>query len=144
MSDDDALTAELRRGNESALEEVYRRHAAHVFRVVVPVVGDPAQARDVVREVFVALWERPQELEPRHGPLRARLAVGARRCALIRVGPAGAVPDEELEAVELACLGGLSCRDIAEALGVSERVVKDRIRRGLERLGGTRHGEGPG
>lgn len=62
-SSDTALVVSVARRNERALEEVHHRHAGAVGAVAVRVLLDRALAADVVQEVFVRLWERPERFD---------------------------------------------------------------------------------
>src|SRR5262249_55087217 len=60
-------------GDEHALREVYRAHAPVVLGLATRVLGDPTTAEDVLQDVFVRLWERPQTYDPDRGSLRSYL-----------------------------------------------------------------------
>lgn len=60
-------------GDEHALREVYRAHSAAVFGLATRVLGDPTAGEDVVQDVFVRLWERPDTYDPGRGRLRSYL-----------------------------------------------------------------------
>ena len=60
-------------GDESALREAYREHGAAVLGLATRVLGNAASAEDVVQEVFVGLWERPERFDPTRGRLRSYL-----------------------------------------------------------------------
>jgi RNA polymerase sigma-70 factor (ECF subfamily) len=47
-----------RQGDVAAFEIVYRVHAAPIYRLCRRMIGDDAQARDLVQDVFVRAWER--------------------------------------------------------------------------------------
>jgi RNA polymerase sigma-70 factor (ECF subfamily) len=47
--------------NDDALAEIYRRHAAAVFRRARRLMGSDADAQDVVHDVFLSLFERPEQ-----------------------------------------------------------------------------------
>jgi RNA polymerase sigma-70 factor (ECF subfamily) len=47
------------------LEEIYRRHAAAVFRRARRLMTSDADAQDVVHDVFLSLFERPQQFSGR-------------------------------------------------------------------------------
>lgn len=47
--------------NDDALAEIYRRHAAAVFRRARRLMGSDADAQDIVHDVFLSLFERPEQ-----------------------------------------------------------------------------------
>ena len=85
----------------AALDELYRREAAAVYRYALALFGNPDWAADATQEAFVGLATRPQAFDPALGTLGAYLA-GAARHALAaqwrlarREAP---LPDEDDEA----------------------------------------------
>ena len=54
---DDAVRR-ARQGDVDAFEIVYRAHATRIYALCRRMVGDDAQARDLVQDVFVRAWER--------------------------------------------------------------------------------------
>jgi RNA polymerase sigma-70 factor (ECF subfamily) len=60
-------------GDESALRDAYREHAPAVLGLATRVLRDETLAEDVVQEVFVRLWERPEQFDPGRGRLRTYL-----------------------------------------------------------------------
>lgn len=70
--------ADVRR---DALDEIYRREAAAVYRYALAVCGNAEWAADATQEAFVGLAARPQGFDPALGTLGAYLA-GAARHAL--------------------------------------------------------------
>jgi len=52
---DRELVARWQRGDEGAFESLVRRHQARVFRFLVRLLGDTAEAEDVAQETFLAL-----------------------------------------------------------------------------------------
>ena len=66
----DAQLAEaLVGGDADALTEVYDRFHRAVHAVAFRVTTDRTHAEDVVQEVFVALWKRPEAFNPARGSL---------------------------------------------------------------------------
>jgi RNA polymerase sigma-70 factor (ECF subfamily) len=60
----------------------YRQHERSVYGTALRVLGDPARAEDVVQDVFLRLWRRPQAFDPARGELGSYLRLMARSRAL--------------------------------------------------------------
>jgi RNA polymerase sigma-70 factor (ECF subfamily) len=79
MSDDlrdasDALlVVAIGRWRQDALAEAYRRHAGAVFALSQRLVNDRTLAEEVVQEVFLRLWDKPDRFDPERGSLRSYL-----------------------------------------------------------------------
>ncbi len=69
-------------GFDDALTELYPRYAPYVERVARRIVGDGADAEDVVQTVFVQLWRQANRYDARRGSLEAWLFTLARTRAL--------------------------------------------------------------
>jgi RNA polymerase sigma-70 factor (ECF subfamily) len=55
--DEQALIERLRRRDEAAFNELVRRHQGTVFRLLLRMLGDEAEAQDVAQEVFVSVFK---------------------------------------------------------------------------------------
>lgn len=86
-------------GDRSALEGLYRREAARVYRYALALAGNAAWAADATQEAFVALATRPEGFDPQRGALGAYLAgvarhaLAARWRELAREAPLEDLPD---------------------------------------------------
>ena len=49
-----ALVQRCRRGDLGAFEELYRTHAAKLYGLVLRMVGNPADAEDLLQEIFLS------------------------------------------------------------------------------------------
>jgi RNA polymerase sigma factor (sigma-70 family) len=74
-----SLVERLRSGDESALEELYDQLAGFVFGLALRVIGNKQVAEDVTQDVFVAIWENPERIDPDRGTLRGLLGTMAHR-----------------------------------------------------------------
>ncbi len=72
-SSDAALVLAIGRWREDALAEAYRRHAGSSFGLARRLLGDRELAEEVVQEVFLRLWNRPDRFDPERGTLRSYL-----------------------------------------------------------------------
>ena len=82
---DHAWAERLAAGDEQALREAYREFAPAVFGLAMRVVANEPIAEEVVQDVFVRLWERPESFDPTRGPLRAYLLAMTHSRAVERV-----------------------------------------------------------
>jgi RNA polymerase sigma-70 factor, ECF subfamily len=85
-SSDSALVIAVARRSEPALEELCRRYSGQLAGLARRVIRDDELAADVVQDVFVRLWERPERFDPERGSLRSYLLadVHGRSVDLIR------------------------------------------------------------
>jgi RNA polymerase sigma-70 factor (ECF subfamily) len=68
--------------DHAAFSRVYAQHARAVHKVAMGVLDDHARAQDVVQDVFLRLWRRPESFDARRGALGSYLRVMARSRAL--------------------------------------------------------------
>jgi RNA polymerase sigma-70 factor (ECF subfamily) len=65
-----------------AFEHVYDEHSTMVYRTALGVLGNRAQAQDVVQDVFLRLWRQPDRFDASRGTLANYLRLMARSRAL--------------------------------------------------------------
>jgi RNA polymerase sigma-70 factor (ECF subfamily) len=65
-----------------AFRRAYAEHHRGVYGAAFRVLGDGAQAQDVVQDVFLKVWRRPEAFDERRGELGAYLRLMARSRAL--------------------------------------------------------------
>ena len=53
-----ALVTQVRRGDRSAFEQLYRRHNGRVFALCRRMSGNEAEAEELAQEVFVRVWQK--------------------------------------------------------------------------------------
>jgi len=62
---DDELVGLAIAGRRDAFEELVRRHADHLFAVIVRFTGEPGEAEEVVQEAFLRAWRGIDRFERR-------------------------------------------------------------------------------
>jgi RNA polymerase sigma-70 factor (ECF subfamily) len=153
--DDDELIAALAAGDDTALRELFTRHApwlAARLRAALP----PPDVEDVLQETFLAVWKgasayRPQGtpqawmwviarnqaalLLRRRGPVAAPLAettqagLDPAEAALARTDIAAALSGPEGDVLRLMYVEDRPVAEVAELLGVPAGTVKSRAHR---------------
>ena len=64
---DEALPAQLARGDENALAELYDRFGRVAYGLAVRVLRDPALAQDAVQDAFLGAWRTAASFDPARG-----------------------------------------------------------------------------
>ena len=72
-SDDLDLVNGFLAGEESALEEIYRKYSGLIFTVALRSLGEVSEAEDVTQKVFVAAWTGRANFRPERASLPAWL-----------------------------------------------------------------------
>ena len=70
---DASLVVAIGRWREEALAEAYRRHAGVAFALARRLLNDQVMAEEVLQEVFLRLWNRPERFDAERGSLRSYL-----------------------------------------------------------------------
>jgi RNA polymerase sigma-70 factor (ECF subfamily) len=172
-------------GSAEDFDRLYRNAYPRVFRTLVAILADPAEAEDCAQDAFVhafkawGRWRPDAPAEAWIHRIAVNSAISYRRRAALRsagelvrrlgrpskgvdpadvavqpdlLGALRTIPPKLAAAMVLRHYHGYNNREIAAALGVSERTVGTRLRQAGEKLraaigGGALHGfslEGPG
>ena len=159
-----ALVRAAQRGDEAALEALFRAHWPAAYRAAWFVVRDAQAAEDIAQEAFLAAvaaldrFDRRRPLAPWLRTIVARRAIDALRTRNLRreVGdaplaalpapadaqpPSGdlgdalaALPDDQRTVVVLRHVLELTPGEIAGVLGLPRGTVNSRLRRGLDAM----------
>lgn len=152
------LLAGVANSDMECLHEIYRRHAGAVLDLGVRTGLDRQAAEAAAAEVFVALWDRPDEIVPQDVSLVDGLMEEARKACERQGGrvpidqPTGAaaglgeldptrrpslddprLDDNERQALELA-IQGANYKQVAEVLGQPDDVVRRWLNSALQKL----------
>jgi RNA polymerase sigma-70 factor, ECF subfamily len=122
---DAALVARLRDGDQSAMADLYDLYSSVVYGVALRVLGDTTAAEDVLQEIFLQLWRRPQAFNAERGRLAPWLAVIARNRAIdvLRKRP----PEADID--EMPVSTGIDLEDIA-----AQRIAMEKVRCAIDQL----------
>jgi RNA polymerase sigma-70 factor (ECF subfamily) len=80
--DDAGLLEAVAQGNQDAMAAVFDRYSRIVFCIALRVLREPSLAEDVMQEVLLQVWKRPQSFVSQRGNLAAWLSVVARNRAI--------------------------------------------------------------
>jgi RNA polymerase sigma-70 factor (ECF subfamily) len=76
------LFQQMARGHRPALERLYDRHAHLVYNLAFRVLRNPADAEEVVQEVFLQVWREAVRYDPARGTPQAWLVMLTRTRAI--------------------------------------------------------------
>ena len=117
-ADDMRLVARVRAGDQQALSELYDRYSKVVYGVALRILHDTGAAEDLLQDIFLQLWRKPDAFDSSRGSLAAWLAVIARHRSIDRLRQRR--PETDIEDCVIA--GGPDLRDETERALVVEKV----------------------
>ena len=79
---DEALIAQVARGDSAALEALYDRHNSTVLGLTLRMIGDQALAEDVLQETFWRVWKSADTFQSQRGSFTSWLFRIARNLAI--------------------------------------------------------------
>jgi len=79
---DESLIARVARGDRTALEILYDRHAASVMGICLKITGERAAAEDVLQETFWRVWQNSSTYQSQRGSFTGWLFRIARNLAI--------------------------------------------------------------
>jgi RNA polymerase sigma-70 factor (ECF subfamily) len=133
QADDMARVARVVRGDGAALAALYDTHGRAVYSLALRVLGDEADAEDVLQEVFTQAWRQAGRYDETRGTVAAWLLTMARTRAIDRLRARQARPDSGAALAEDAWRDRPAATvDPADALA-AERDA-ERVREALEAL----------
>lgn len=94
IDDDAQLLRAVADGDRAAFNRLSHRHLDRAFSVAVRMTGNRADAEDVVQEVFLRLWQRPEAWRPGQAQFSTWLyRVVVNRCLDLKRRPKGTALD---------------------------------------------------
>jgi hypothetical protein len=88
-------------GDKQALEQLFARHSARIYRFVLSITGNTALSEDIVSEVFLEVWRRPGRFQGKAQVSTWMFAI-ARNRALQALRSRWQTPSDEDGAAEVA------------------------------------------
>jgi RNA polymerase sigma-70 factor (ECF subfamily) len=122
------------RGDQSALADLYDRHAKTVYSLALRVVGDRAEAEDVVQEVFTQAWRYCSRYDRTRATVAGWLVMMARSRSIDHLRMRQARPDANAGRVDMPDPPGHG--PAQDAMVIAGEAVQ-RVRRALGELPAT-------
>lgn len=86
----DSLLRDIASGSRNAFESLYRATSSRLFGICLRVLGDRAEAEDVVQEVYTTIWHKAHQFDAERASAMAWLSMIARNRAIDRLRAAPA------------------------------------------------------
>ena len=118
-ANDAALIARIHLGDERAFAALYDRYSQIVYAVALRILGNTGSAEDVLQEIFMQLWRKPEAFDASRGSLPGWLAVITRHRAIDYLRHRR--PETDIEDVVVAAQG-----DLAQSAELSVLLSKAR------------------
>jgi len=121
--EDDMLLRHTREGDELAFVSLYQRHREPLYRFSLRMLGDTAEAEDVVHDCLVSLLQRPESYDPARAPLRTYLFGVARHQVWKRLRRHGNLEGLEESGLETTADSNLGPLGILDQQRTAEQVA---------------------
>jgi RNA polymerase sigma-70 factor, ECF subfamily len=131
--DDAVCVARVASGDSAALSSLYDAHSRAVYSLALRVVGDQADAEDVLQEVFTQAWRQASRFDVSRGSVAAWLLTMARTRAIDRLRARRARPDTASPIGDEALLG-LSAPVVDPGEMLAAARDGERLRQALQEL----------
>lgn len=97
---DASLVGRMARGDRAALGALYGRHAGRLLSLLLRILGDRAEAEDLLHDVFLEAWRHAGDYASERGTVSAWLVLRARSRAIDRRRSAPRTRSVPLEGAE--------------------------------------------
>lgn len=137
---DERLVGAIAHGDRGALEVLYDRYVSGCYGLALKIVRDPSVAEEVVQDVFMKLWVRPDSYVPERGKFSGWLLTLVHNRSIDRLRRARTAGQQSLVPLDLDNGSGITVADTLPdpALGPYDEVWRSEkgsiVRRALSTL----------
>lgn len=117
---DATLMEKVMSGDESAFALVYDRYSPMLFGMLMRILQDSQAAEEVLQDIFLQLWRKPEQFDPSRGSLPAWLTVIGRNRAISKLR--GRPRQEVLEQTE-----GLYANTLASSQNIESEASRTQL-----------------
>ena len=121
------LVARVRAGDQQALAELYDRYSGVVYAVSLRILQDTGAAEDLLQDIFLQLWRKPEAFDSSRGSLGAWLAVIARHRSIDRLRKRK--PESDIE----DCI--IASNSAARHAKITAKLVIEKVRVVMNEMG---------
>lgn len=75
----------IEKKSESAFNEFYETYVSFVLQIAIQILSDKKEAEDITHEVFLEVYEKPQQYKAQRGSIKAWLAIKTRSRSIDRL-----------------------------------------------------------
>ena len=115
------------KGSESAFNKFYEIYVSFVLQIATQILSDQNEAEDITHEIFLEVYEKPQQYKPHKGSIKAWLAVKTRSRCIDRLRKKQPVLIHKLEQLD-------TVDAIKTEQSVLNQIEKETILRALEQI----------
>jgi len=151
------LIRELQRGNAKAFEELYFRYHARLYNFCNTIIRNTQEAEGLVQEIFITIWENREKLDENKSfsgfifkiarnkvlnrikqklthQVYLRTEIESREMMELIQKSIDALPEQTKEIFLFSRKDGMTYKEIARKLNISENVVDHEIRKALQKI----------
>jgi len=124
---DEQLLVAVANGCESSFDQFYNKYAPFVHRIAQSVLADSLEAEDITHDIFLDIYEKPQQYNAQRGTIQAWLAVKTRHLCIDRLRKKKPLLVHKLELLD-------SEADVHTELSVLLQIEKELILKALQEI----------
>lgn len=130
----EALVSKIAAGDQNAFEQLYDRHSAVVYALLVRMLRDPEDAKETLQETFIQVWKRAGSYDPARGSEIAWLVQIGRSRALDRIRARKVRDEKETDAGREISIRNPDVEHTKTDERAYEGELRTHVRRALDEL----------